>query len=416
MRIAILTTGTRGDLQPYLALALGLQAKGHDVVLCGPENFAEWVIGHGIEFVPGGIDIQALLQSPEGREMVAGNPIAIIRNFRDIGTKLMAGTIDASTQAAKGADLILYHPKVPIAVDLAEAWNIPIAATALQPILVPTAAFPLLVFGAKSLGARLNRWSYILLRGQRVVFAKQLNKWRTEVLDLPPLGRFANAAVLNGKPIPVIHAISEAIIPRPDDWPEYAHLSGYWFLKDQSGWMPSPEFQTFLDAGAPPVYVGFGSMTDKDPAAKARITIDALERANCRGVIATGWGGLDTAELPDTVFQIDSAPHDKLFPLMSAVVHHGGAGTTAAAFQAGKPQIVVPYFGDQPYWGARVEGLGVGPPPLPQKRITAKKLARAIRAAVRDKNMSSHAETIAHQLATEDGVSKAITIIEGYGE
>jgi len=412
MRIAILTTGTRGDLQPYVALGLGLKEVGHDIILSGPENFSDWVRTYGIEYVPGGIDIQALLQSPEGREIIAGNPISILRNMRHVGSQLMAGTIEASTEACKDADLILYHPKVPIAVDIAEAWNIPIIATALQPILVPTSAFPCMGVSVRSLGPYFNRLSYAVVRGQRALFAKQLNQWRYEALGLKPIGRFARAAYLNDTPIPVLHALSETIVPRPEDWPDYAHLTGYWFLEDQTGWVPSAKLQAFLDAGPPPVYVGFGSMTDTDPKEKAALITKAVEKSGSRAVIASGWGGIEASTLPKNMFAIDSAPHDRLFPLMSAIVHHGGAGTTASAFRAGKPQVVVPYFGDQPFWGARVEALNVGPTPLPQKCLTSEKLASAIRAVTKDKNMSSHADTLRLKLAKEDGVATAIQTIE----
>ncbi len=412
MRIAILTLGTRGDVQPYIALALGLRAAGHDVVISGPENFTDWVQSFGFDYVSGGLDLQALLQSPEGRDLISGGLLAIIRNFRHISQKVTAEIIDGSTQATEGADLILYHPKVPVAADLGEAKNIPVIQTALQPVLVPTGDFAIAGLGNGRLGRRFNRWSYAAIRMQRALFSKQLNAWRTGTLDLPPLPRFARGGEIKGSALPVLHAFSEHVIPRPLDWPDWAHVTGYWFLDDTSGWTPPEDLQAFLDAGPPPVYVGFGSMTDKDPAAKARLVIEALAKADCRGVIATGWGGLTADDLPDTVFAIDGAPHDKLFPLMSAIVHHGGAGTTAAAFRAGRPQLVAPYFGDQPFWGHRVADLGVGPPPLPQKKLTADKLAHVLRGLVKDKSYASHAETVAHALAKEEGVATAVELIE----
>lgn len=412
MRIAILTLGTRGDMQPYVALALGLRAAGHDVVISGPENFADWVQGFGFDYVSGGLDLQALLQSPEGRDLISGSLFAILRNFRDISQKVTAEIIEGSTQATKGADLILYHPKVPVATDLGEALGIPVIQTALQPIIVPTGDFAIAGVGNGIFGRRLNRWTYGAIRAQRAMFSKQLNAWRTGTLGLPPLPRFARGGEIKGKTLPVLHAFSEHVVPRPADWPESAYVTGYWFLDDTSGWTPPDDLQTFLNAGPPPVYVGFGSMTDKDPEAKARLVIEALSKAECRGVIATGWGGLTADDLPETVFAIDGAPHDKLFPLMSAIVHHGGAGTTAAAFKAGKPQLVAPYFGDQPFWGHRVAHLGAGLPPLPQKKMTSDKLAHALRGIVKDKSFTSHAETIAHELAKEDGVSTAVDLID----
>jgi len=412
MRIAILTLGTRGDIQPYVALALGLRAAGHDVVISGPENFSDWVQGFGFEYVSGGLDLQALLQSPEGRDLISGGLFAIIRNFRDLSTKVTAEVIEGGTRATENADLILYHPKAFVGVDLGEAKNIPVIATTLQPVLVPTGDFAVAGLGNGRLGRRLNRWSYSAVRAQRALFSGQINRWRTGVLGLPALPRFAKSGEINGKPLPVLHAHSKHVVPRPSDWPDHAYVTGYWFLDDTSGWVPPADLQAFLDAGPPPVYVGFGSMTDKDPEAKARLVIDAVTKADCRAVIATGWGGLTADDLPDSVFAIDGAPHDKLFPLMSAIVHHGGAGTTAAAFRAGKPQLVAPYFGDQPFWGHRVADLGAGLPPLPQKKMTVDKLAHALRGVVKDKSFASHAETLAHELAKEDGVSNAVGLIE----
>lgn len=412
MRIAILTLGTRGDMQPYVALALGLRAAGHDVVLSGPENFTDWVHDFGFDYVSGGLDLQALLQSPEGRDLISGSLFAIIRNFKDLSTKITAEIIEGGTQASDGADLILYHPKVPVATDLGEAKNIPVIQTALQPVVVPTGDFAVAGLGNGRLGRRLNRWTYGAIRAQRAMFSKQLNDWRTGVLGLDPLPRFAKSGEIKGQTLPVLHAYSEHVVPRPTDWPATAHVTGYWFLDDISGWVPPADLQAFLEAGPPPVYVGFGSMTDKDPEAKARLVIEAVAKADCRAVIATGWGGLNADDLPSTVFAIDGAPHDKLFPLMSAIVHHGGAGTTAAALRAGRPQLVVPYFGDQPFWGHRVAGLKVGLPPIPQKKLTSDKLAHALRGIVKDKSFASHAETVAHELAKEDGVANAVTLIE----
>jgi sterol 3beta-glucosyltransferase len=412
MRIAILTLGTRGDMQPYIALALGLRAAGHDVVISGPENFTDWVQGFGFDYVSGGLDLQALLQTPEGRDLISGSLWAIIRNFRDLSTKITEEIIDGGTQASDGADLIIYHPKVPVAADLGEAKNIPVIQTALQPVIVPTGDFAIAGLGNGRLGRRINRWTYGAIRAQRAMFSKQLNRWRTDVLGLRPLPRFAKSGEINGEPLPVLHAFSKHVVRRPEDWPDHAFLTGYWFLDDTTGWTPPPDLQAFLDAGPPPVYVGFGSMTDKDPEAKAQLVIEAVAKADCRAVIATGWGGLTADALPNTIFAIDGAPHDKLFPLMSAIVHHGGAGTTAAAFKAGRPQLVVPYFGDQPFWGHRVADLNVGLPPIPQKKLTSDKLAHALRGIVKDKSFASHAETVAHDLAKEDGVATAVSLIE----
>ena len=177
--------------------------------------------------------------------------------------------------------------------------------------------------------------------------------------------------------------------------------------------MPS-KLREFLRAGPPPVYVGFGSIAGRNPAQTTQTVVGALERAGQRGVLSSGWGGLEAARLPGTVFKLDAAPHDLLFPHMAAVVHHGGAGTTAAGLRAGKPTVVCPFFGDQPFWGARVAALGVGPAPIPQRRLTAENLAAAIRRAVTDTEMQGRAYELGVKLRAEDGVGRAVQFIETY--
>ncbi|MCP4593378.1 MAG: glycosyltransferase family 1 protein, partial [bacterium] len=155
--------------------------------------------------------------------------------------------------------------------------------------------------------------------------------------------------------------------PKPSDWGEQAHVTGYWFLDHVSDWQPPADLVRFLESGPPPVYVGFGSMMSRRAEQTTRITLDALKQSGQRGLIATGWGALSQSDLPDEVFLIESVPHDWLFPRTAAVVHHGGAGTTGAGLRAGVPGIVVPFGGDQPFWARRVEALGVGPAPIPRK-------------------------------------------------
>lgn len=210
----------------------------------------------------------------------------------------------------------------------------------------------------------------------------------------------------------MLHYYSLHVVPRPHDWPRNAHVTGYWFLDRLDEWKPSAELQAFLDEGEAPVYVGFGSMAGRNPQRVANIVIEALQQAKVRGIIATGWGGLEVNDVPDTILHIDQAPHEWLFPRMSAVVHHGGAGTTAAGLRAGRPTVVCPFMGDQPFWGNRVHVLGVGPKPIPQKKLTVKKLANALRAVTSNVAMRKRAESLGDQIRHEDGISNAIAIIE----
>jgi sterol 3beta-glucosyltransferase len=192
------------------------------------------------------------------------------------------------------------------------------------------------------------------------------------------------------------------------------HITGYLFLDSQAGWQPSPELEAFLDAGDPPVYIGFGSMAGRSPEQLAGLVSEALSRSGQRGVLLTGWGGLRADLVPDNVFTVDAAPHSWLFPRMAAVVHHGGAGTTAEGLRAGVPAVVVPFAFDQPFWGARIRELGLGPDPIPLAKLTAGRLAHAIKTAVTDPSIRQQASACAKDIRRENGIGNAVKVIKKY--
>jgi sterol 3beta-glucosyltransferase len=209
----------------------------------------------------------------------------------------------------------------------------------------------------------------------------------------------------------MLYCYSPAVVPKPPDWSEHAHVTGYWFLDHPQEWQPPADLVGFLESGPPPLYVGVGGITSRDPEKASRIVLDALRQSGQRGVIATGWGGLSRSDLPGEVFVTEAVPHDWLFPRMSAVVHHGGAGTTGAGLRAGVPSILVPVANDQPFWGRRVKALGAGPDPIPRKRLTADRLAHAMRVAVMDESIRKGAAELGQRLRAEDGVVNAVRII-----
>jgi UDP:flavonoid glycosyltransferase YjiC (YdhE family) len=205
----------------------------------------------------------------------------------------------------------------------------------------------------------------------------------------------------------VLYGISPTVVPPPSDWDARRRFVGYWTLPPADDWRPAPELEAFLARGPAPVCVGFGSMTSDDPRALTELVLEAVRRAGARAVLLSGWGALRDVQRED-VFVAESVPHEWLFPRMSAVVHHGGAGTTAAGFRSGVPAIVVPFTMDQPFWASRVAALGAGPTPIPRKRLTVQALADALRVATNDRAMRERAATLGALIREEDGVRVAV--------
>lgn len=421
MNILILTLGSRGDVQPYVALGKGLQAAGHVVTVTTSASFEPFITGHGLHYGYLNNELMDLMDSAEGREAME-NAIGVIGTVRTMvklaqeGNRINRKLLKESWEAAQAAqpDLIIFHPKAFAAPHIAEKCGVPAIMAVMQPMIVPTAATPPIGIPALKLGGWYNRLGYGLISMGYSAYRGMVNTFRQESLGIDKLARSQNILTeVAGQPVPVLHAFSQYVLPRPDDWHEYAHVTGYWFLEQSTEWQPSVELQAFLDAGDPPVYIGFGSMAGRNPQRLAGIVIEALKQAGVRGIIATGWGGIDAGSLPNTVFKIDQAPHDWLFPRMAAVVHHGGAGTTAAGLRAGKPTVICAFIADQPFWGQRVHALGVGSKTIPQKRLTAPKLAAAIREVTTNSAIRENASALGEKIRAEDGIGNAVALIEG---
>lgn len=207
-----------------------------------------------------------------------------------------------------------------------------------------------------------------------------INRFREKALDLAPLSLIWAPGLLNRLKVPYTYCWSPSLIPKPNDWGNNIDISGFYFLDLATNYNPDPELAAFLEAGPPPVYIGFGSIVVDDPNAMTEMIFDAVRQSGVRALVSKGWGGLGADEMgvPEGVFMLGNVPHDWLFQRVSAVVHHGGAGTTAAGIKAGKPTLVVPFFGDQPFWGAMIARAKAGPDPIPYKKLTGDKLAEAI--------------------------------------
>lgn len=417
-KILVLTCGSRGDVEPFIALADGLTQHGYVVTLSTAERYGDWIKTFGLAFEPLSDDIIDLMDTPDGKAALEGASgvfkriAAGIRLARKSGPLNDAQNFDAWRVAHEvQPDLIVHHPKVIAAPHIAEALGIPAVLAALQPLIVPTHEFP--PAGMPNLPIPgYNRFGYSLVKLSYGSFRKSINTFRRNALKLPPVKSRNGVLFPKGADAAkVLHAISPSVIPQPKDWPDSAIMTGYWGLKPDKEYQPPDNLRRFLKAGPSPVYIGFGSMPAQDPQALQQTIIDALGKANVRGVISLGWAGFDDIET-DSILTIPSVPHDWLFPRMAAVVHHGGIGTTAQGFRAGAPCVICPFFGDQPYWAKISVSLGVGAPPVPRGKLTSDTLSASIIAAVDDTSLRSNARDLAEQLQNEDGVMTAIAEIE----
>jgi sterol 3beta-glucosyltransferase len=416
-QITIATVGSRGDVQPYVALALGLERAGHAVTIATHEVFRALVTGHGLAFAPIAGDPRALLTDARGdrwldtgraRHLVPAAQ-AFLRAMPHFVERLLADV----WQAAQGSDLLIYSAVATPARSVAERLGIPALAAFLQP-LHPTRAFPAIGLPAlPRLGGRFNVATH-RAAGRLAWWSvrRHVNTWRRTTLGLAPYPAGSPTFLFGPPTTPTLYGFSTHVVPRPSDWPPATHVTGYWIVPLDPSWRPPAALAAFLAAGPPPISIGFGSMTPASGERLTTIAIEALARAGQRGVLLRGWGGLGADRaLPNTVFAIDDVPHEWLFPRMAAVVHHGGCGTTAAALRAGVPSVVIPLGFDQPYWARRVAALGVGPPPIRRRNLSADGLAAAIVQAVGDPVMRSTAATLGTVLRAERGVEAAVDVV-----
>ncbi len=419
MKILIATIGTRGDVQPYIALGRALMAAGHEITVCTCAHFEPFVRAYGLDYAYVNNDFIDFMHSPEGKIILgnAGNLWKTLATLAPMISKL--GNLQERQMkdvwaASKGAapDLILYHPKALGAPDFAEKLGVPCMLAFWLPIYVPTTRFPAMGFPALPLGPGYHWLTYQLIRIILLTMSKSVRKWRIQN-GLNPRSPGLRMRLPDGRPIPTLHGFSQHIIPRPEDWPETATVTGYWFLDQAEHWHPSRALSDFLSRGEPPVYFGFGSIFGRNPKMVTQIVLEAIRRTGVRAILARGWGGLEPTDSArsESIMFIQAAPHRWLFPQVHAVVHHGGCGTTAAGLLAGKPCIICPFFGDQPFWGRHVERLGVGPSPIPQSKLTVDRLCRAIDIVMNDATMRENAAALGRRLRMEDGTSRALSFI-----
>lgn len=422
MKITILTTGSRGDVQPFIALAQALKNRGDDVLLAAPPNFEQFVTEHGISFCSLGIDLKQFLNEPEARAAIdSGNIIKQLRWRQKHINELFIRTFEDAWKVSQGSDLLIFKSSISVGPGIATRLNIPCVEVGFIP-LTATRYFPcaLMKNQRNSQNAILSRFRKLASAAKLNFIMWQLvrgivNKFRVEVLQIAPIpfwGENFKRGKLNR---PTIYAYSPIVLPKPKDWPEHIHVVGNWFLRESNEWIAPEHLIKFIEAGSPPVCFGFGSMTRQDPEETTLIIVNALKRTNQRGIILGGWSEIGLKQtLPDFVLALPEAPHEWLFPKMAAVVHHGGAGTTAAALKAGIPSVIVPHLGDQPFWAERLYESGLAAKPLDIAMLSAKNLAERITAATTDLSIKANTTAVKEKMKHESSIVKSLEIIDEY--
>lgn len=407
MRVLIAAVGSRGDVAPYTGLGAGLAAAGHEVTLAAHEPFEQDVRTAGLEFAPLGGDVRAQVAAPaDGRRP---SPRFLAQRVGRLTEYLRLAATDAMTAAERDTDVVLFNGSALFGDAIAAGLGVPALGVFGQPI-EPTAAFPpILANSARSLGGWGNR-----LAGQ-VVLRMLTPFHRASALVRERYGLPATRELVR-RSTRVLHGYSPAVLPRPADWRPGLDVVGYWWPYRPADWSPAAELTDFLAAGPVPVFVGFGSMAGGQSGWLAELTVAAVREAGVRAIVQAGWADLSVAGSdvlvagPD-VLVVGEVPYEWLFPQVAAVVHHGGAGTTAAGLKAGRPSVLTPVYADQPLWAARVHALGVGPAPLPLRHLTAPALASALRAVGSEEGYRVAAAGLARRIATEDGVRAVVAAL-----
>jgi UDP:flavonoid glycosyltransferase YjiC (YdhE family) len=411
MRITIIAGGTRGDVQPLAAVAKKLDGLGHYVRFAAHPSFSFLTEGTDIEFFrlegndPRDVHPHYIKDRPQ-------NYLGKIENIRRVAHDY--GDKTPLREACETTDFIFFSMMCWPAAHIAEQLKVPCAVAYLGPHF-PTREFPRpfgpLFFHRHNFGPAWNHLTHWLMnRMHNSTDDGWLNPWRQEELGLPPLTISLNEWAEQRR-ILRLYGFSPSILPKPQDWPDWHHVTGNWFDEHPVTWQPPKELTDFLSAGAPPVFIGFSGSVIEDQNFWSETVVPAVRQAGCRAVIGAGWSAVEIKE-SDELFLLESCPFDWLFPKVSAVVHPCGASTMAEVLRGGVPSVCIPMLGEQRFFAARLERLGLAPSPLSPKRLTADRLARAIKQALNDDKIKSQARQVGENIRAEDGVGRAAELIE----
>lgn len=397
MRIVLAAVGTRGDVQPLAALGMRLQSRGHEATICAPVNFADWLTGLGLKYVSIGEDFQANL-----KDYRDGGTAALLRLTRQFPVQFRE-----MERACVNANVIVGAGFQFAGPSIAAMLGIPYYYVIYWPPLIPSSTHAPLGSPWQTSPGWLNRMAYAVWPAVwNLYFRRMLNRER-KLRALSPVRNVHSYLAFSGH---ALLAFDPALGPVPPELATPHTVIGSLPFEQQR--TLGPDLEEFLSAGTPPIYLGFGSMPAPDPHRLVRTFIRAALDVGHRAVIAGGWAGLRMKPMASGILLIGAAPHHLLFPRVRAVIHHGGAGTTASAARAGVPQIIVPHFGDQFYWGHRVHRSGLGPAPLSRSRLNAARLGAAIGTTFADTRTHARAQELGRRLRTVDTIAAAVAVIE----
>ena len=432
MNVVIHVVGSRGDVQPFVALGKVLREKyGHRVRLATHGTFKSFVEDNGLEFFCIGGDPAELMA------FMVKNPGLMpgMQTLKsgDIGKRrrgmyeIMEGAWKSCVEDGNGtndtiptlpdngsevplpfvADAIIANPPSFAHIHCAEKLGVPLHLMFTMP-WSPTRAFPHPLANVQSSNADPSTTNYVSYALVDMMTWQGLgdiiNRFRKKSLKLEPVSVMWAPGMATRLQIPYTYCWSPALIPKPKDWGAHINISGFYFLSLASAFTPARDLQAFLDAGPSPVYIGFGSIVVDDPDGMTKLIFEAVKKSGQRALVSKGWGGFGADQVPDGIFMLGNVPHDWLFKRVSCVVHHGGAGTTAAGIALGKPTVVVPFFGDQPFWGAMIARAGAGPLPIPNKELTSDKLAAGILECLKP-NTIERAQELGAKINSEHGTT-----------
>lgn len=409
MKFVIITIGSRGDVQPFLALGKGLHNKGHQIRICAMSVFKKAIEQEGFEYAPMAGNAKEIMLRLIGEQV---SPLEYFGSLPDLLNPVKAEFLSNIEEACQGMDAILYSTLGSVAYHVGEKLGIKCFRCFFAP-LDPTAEFPAMTAPHSFLGGLYNKLTF---KGGDILWShatrRLLNDWRVQ-MGLKKIKPFEFPyRNMNGKPIPTLYAYSSIIAPKPKEYGDHQHMTGFWIKELDRGWSPDENLKLFLNSGSKPIYIGFGSTVGGNFDRIIRIILESVKITGQRAILSAGWRNLNEINLPRNIIQVGNVPHEWLFPQVLAVSHHGGAGTTAAGVRSGVPSIIVPFGGDQSYWGEQIYHMGIGTKPIWCKRLSVENYTKAIRDVLNNQKMRNRASEVGAILRKEDGVTNAITLIE----